>query len=320
MFKTERRWLICDFRKVLFLVVTLARLATEFLERSDLAKSTQRSYEAVLMPLLALYGRLPVEIISRQVICDYLQSLEHLSINTHHRHQAIIQSLFNYGVAFGYLKSNPIAGLTRRKPLKEKGEHGTDEVIRYLNHLQLVELYKVVQPDVRLHAIVGLLHRTGARVGEVLALDLEQVDTLARKFQVVGKGNKQRWCFYSEDAAKVLDQYVRYYRDAGEGALFTAQNPFTKEVTRLSYRRVHATWRDLTAQSPVLRGARLHDLRHTFATERVGLMSIEELRALMGHEKIQTTLRYQKVTSQRAEEVAQKALKALTSLESEISN
>ncbi len=37
------------------------------------------------------------------------------------------------------------------------------------------------------------------------------------------------------------------------------------------------------------------------ATERVGLMGIEELRALMGHESIQTTLRYQKVTSQRAD-------------------
>ena len=55
----------------------------------------------------------------------------------------------------------------------------------------------------------------------------------------------------------------------------------------------------------------MHDLRHTFATERVGLMGIEELRALMGHENIQTTLRYQKVTSSRAEEVAKKALKIL---------
>ncbi len=40
-------------------------------------------------------------------------------------------------------------------------------------------------------------------------------------------------------------------------------------------------------------------------------MGIEELRALMGHESIQTTLRYQKVTSLRAEEVAQLAFKNL---------
>ncbi|MHC5613768.1 MAG: hypothetical protein ACYTXA_22910 [Nostoc sp.] len=44
------------------------------------------------------------------------------------------------------------------------------------------------------------------------------------------------------------------------------------------------------------------------ATERVGLMGIEESRALMGHQNIQTTLRYQKVTSSRAESVAKMAL------------
>jgi integrase/recombinase XerD len=43
-------------------------------------------------------------------------------------------------------------------------------------------------------------------------------------------------------------------------------------------------------------------------------MFIEELRIQMGDEKIQTTLRYQKVTSLRAEEVAQKALSFLTSV------
>jgi integrase/recombinase XerD len=55
----------------------------------------------------------------------------------------------------------------------------------------------------------------------------------------------------------------------------------------------------------------MHDLRHTFATERVGLMGIEELRALMGHTDIQTTLRYQKITSERAESIAQKAFNQL---------
>ena len=61
-----------------------------------------------------------------------------------------------------------------------------------------------------------------------------------------------------------------------------------------------------------MHGIRFHDLRHTFATERVGLMGIEELRALMGHENIQTTLKYSKVTSQRAEQVAQLAFERLS--------
>ncbi len=62
----------------------------------------------------------------------------------------------------------------------------------------------------------------------------------------------------------------------------------------------------------------MHDIRHSYATERVGLMSIEELRALMGHSNIQTTLRYQKVTSLKAEEIAKKALNILVKNEEKI--
>lgn len=292
--------------------ITLARLSREFLDRPGLSKGTYTSYEFTLMPLLKEYGRWSVEIISRQELCDYLNRLTHISHTTHHRHQAIIQALFNFAVEQGYLPNNPIAGLKRRKPDVEKGEHGTDETIRYLTHEQLTVLYKLVAPDLRTQALVGLLHRTGARISELLGLDLETVDQSSRKFQVIGKGNKQRWCFYSDDAALALEKYLKYERHSQICALFTAEQPLTLEVTRLSYRRFHQCWSDLIAQSPMLMGIRIHDLRHTFATERVGLMGIEALRALMGHENIQTTLRYQKVTSSRAEEIAQLALDKLT--------
>ncbi|NES06812.1 MAG: tyrosine-type recombinase/integrase [Okeania sp. SIO2F4] len=297
------------------MTVTLARLATEFLERQGLSQSTQRNYSSTLMPLLAKYGRLPVEIISRELLSEYLEGLTHLSITTHHRHQAIIQALFNFAVEQGYLRVNPVANIRRRKSDPEKGEHDTDQVVRYLNDQQLAVLYEIVAIDIRMHSIVCLLHRTGARIGELLALDLDTVDNVARKFQVVGKGNKCRWCFYSQDAAIVLSKYIKYERASGISALFTAQHPLTGKVTRLSYRQTHKCFRNLIASTPILKGVRLHDLRHTFATERVGLISIEELRALMGHENIQTTLRYQKVTSLRAEEAAQKALNILSKSE-----
>ena len=95
------------------MTVTIARLATEFLERPGLSQSTIGIRQRARNGMVEL-GRLPVESINRQLISEYLQRLEHLSITTHHRHQAIIQALFNYGVAMGYLQTNPIAGLNRR--------------------------------------------------------------------------------------------------------------------------------------------------------------------------------------------------------------
>ena len=288
-------------------------VATQFLDRPGLAKKTVESYERTLMPLLREYGSWPVEICDRTILTEYLDSLSHLAYTTHHRHQAIIQALFNYAVEQQHIKANPITKLKRRKPDAGKGEHASDETIRYLIPEQLKQMYQAVETDFRTHTIVRLLHRSGARISELLALDLNQIDLEQQKFRVIGKGNKQRWCFYSDDAAQMLSQYLNHYRHHSCPALFTAQQPIAGSVSRLNYQTIYQNWRQLIANTPELEGARLHDLRHTFATERVGLMGIEELRALMGHESILTTLRYQKVTSARAETVAQGAFKALSS-------
>jgi integrase/recombinase XerD len=293
------------------LSISLATVATEFLDRPGLAKSTLQSYELTLMPLLQQYGSCPVETLNRPLLESYLNGLNHLAYTTHNRHQAILQSLFNFAVDQGYLASNPIIRLKRRKPNQLKGEYGSDEVIRYLSSSQIEVLYSLLERNSRLHTLVLLLHRTGARISEALALNFDDLDLAHCKFRVLGKGNKQRWCFYGQDLEQVLEQYLRLYRHPNCPALFTAQQPFTRKVKRLSYRAAHNDWVHLIGQDSALQGSRLHDLRHTFATERVGLMGIEELRALMGHTNIQTTLRYQKVTSSRAEEVAKRALEVL---------
>ncbi|ANV84115.1 recombinase XerC [Picosynechococcus sp. PCC 7003] len=291
--------------------VSLAKVATEFLDRPGLAPSTVRSYESTLLPVLKQYGRWPIELLDRESIGEYLNDRKNLSYTTHHRHQAILQALFNFAVEQGYIRVNPLAGLRRRKPNPEKGEHQSDQTIHYLTTEQLTVLYQQLRSDNRLYTLVKLLHCSGARISEVLALDESDMDWGSQKFQVLGKGNKQRWCFYNDEAAQLLEKYRKYYRFSGHSALFTAKQPMSGHVTRLSYSTAYHRWRTLTNQNPLLRGLRLHDLRHTFATERVGLMGIEELRALMGHEKIETTLRYQKVTSERAKYIAKKAFQKL---------
>ena len=291
---------------------TLATIATRFLQRPGLASGTLRAYESTLMPLLAAYGSWPIDLLERSEVVEYLQSLTHLAYTTRRKHQATMQALFNFAVEQGYLKANPIVRLKQPKPDPQKGEHGSDDTIRYLTEPQIKCLYRAVELDPRMTAIVSLLHRSGARISEVLQLDLDDVDFKEQRFQVLGKGNKQRWCFFSKDTATALNEYIRDGRHPRSTALFTAQQPISLETSRISYRRIHQCWESLIAPYLELKGARLHDLRHTFATERVGLMGIEELRALMGHENIQTTLRYQKVTSRRAESVAKQALETLS--------
>ena len=290
---------------------TLATVATQFLQRPGLAKGTLKAYESTLMPFLAAYGSWPVDLLERHDVVEYLQGLTHLAYTTQRKQQATLQAMFNFAVEQGHLKANPIARLKQPKPDPQKDEHTSDDTIRYLSEAQLTCLYRAVELDTRMKAIISLLHRSGARISEVLQLDLDDVDFEEQRFQVLGKGNKQRWCFFSQDTAAALSEYIRDGRYPRSTALFTAQQPISLETSRISYRRIHQCWETLIAPYPDLKGSRLHDLRHTFATERVGLMGIEELRALMGHESIQTTLRYQKVTSRRAESVAKQALEKL---------
>lgn len=294
------------------MTVTLGTVITEFLSRPDLAKSTKRTYELALKSILLEYGSWAIEIIGKQTLTEYLKTLEDCSYTTHRKYQAILQSLFNFAVEQGYIRFNPIRGLKQRQPNPEKGEHKTDGVIRYLTSSQLNILYKAVVSDLRMNAIIHLLHHSGCRIAELLALNIDDLDFTVSRFKVVGKGNKQRNCYFGNAAAEALNKYIKYDRHNTVNALFTAQQPVTKVASRISYRTVHEYWRKLISDYPELVGIRIHDLRHTFATERVGLMGIEELRALMGHENIQTTLRYQKVTSARAEEVARQALEKLS--------
>ena len=171
-------------------MITLAALATKFLERPGLAKSTLRSYQSTIIPLLKEYGRWSIQIIDRRVLVEYLNHLTDVSYTTHHRHQAVITALFNFAVDMGYLKSNPAAGLTRRKPLREQGEHATDELVRYLTPTQLSVLYQIIKQDVRMSALVRLLHTSGARIAALLNQNMNQAIAAIRRVQRIGSGTE----------------------------------------------------------------------------------------------------------------------------------
>lgn len=297
------------------MTTTLAALATQFLDRAGLSASTIRTYESILIPLLQQYGSWSVEIIDREILVQYLNDLKTVTFRTHHKHQAVITALFNFAVEQGYIKSNPLSRLKKRKPDPSKNEHDSDEEVSYLSDEQLSMLYQAIKRDARINALVYLLHSTGARIAEILALNLSDIDLVNRKFQVIGKRNKKRWCFYSEVADTALNNYLKYYRHGESNALFTAQQPFTLKVSRLSYAAAYKSLLELVRDIPQLESIRFHQLRHTFGTERAGIIEVSELRALMGHSNIQTTLRYSKVTSKRAEEVAQRAFKKIPTYE-----
>jgi integrase/recombinase XerD len=293
------------------MIFTLARVATELLSNPALLPKTKKSYEGVLLPLLEKLGQISIDQIKRPQIEDYLLNLTHVGYRTHNKHQTIITRLFNFAIEHEYIDVNPISHLKPKKPDFKQGEHSSDEPVRYLGEKELNSLYKLIANIPRLNALVTLLHESGARISEVLALNLKDINFSEQEFKVVGKGNKKRWCYFGDRTQSALSHYINGNREHPHEALFTERLVFKRSIRRLTYDSAYKEWKEVVRKYSTLSDARLHDLRHTFATERARVVPLEVLRALLGHENIQTTLIYQKITSQVAKEVAHNALKDL---------
>lgn len=274
--------------------LTLAQVTVIFLDLYQQSKSTQKSYLSTLIPLLEDYGSTPIDELIPQDLEHYLESLQNLAPSTYRRHRTIITTLFNYAVKQGHILYNPLTHIASSVPLPILQSN-----IRYLTSEQLEILYQVLEAQktsdgYRLYAIVKLLHCTGAKVAEILALNLDDIDFEQRQFQVTNPRQKTRRCSYSHYVDTLLNQYIRNYRHPSCAALFTAENYFTGAISRLSYSTLYQNWQKSTESHLILQSCRLNDLRHTFAIERVELLPVEVLCELMGHEDIKTTMQYRK--------------------------
>lgn len=290
---------------------TVARVARELLDSPDLSPRTRTLYEGILTGFVAQCGSTGIDQVTRKQIEEYLGSLNYLSVRTHHLHQTVIHRLFCFAMEQAFSERNPVALIKRRKPDPAKGEHRSDEAVKYLTQAQLKTLMRAASTNPRLNALLWILYESGARIAEILALKLKDVDLTERQFQVIGKGNKKRLCFFGERATSALNAYIERDRQSPSPALFTERLTRLCQVRPLSYAAAYRDLREAIDQYKSLQGTRFHDLRHTFATERAQIVPLEVLRALLGHEKIQMTLIYQKITSRVARESAQEALQKI---------
>ncbi|MBE9156010.1 tyrosine-type recombinase/integrase [Nodosilinea sp. LEGE 06152] len=290
---------------------TVARVARELLDSPDLCPRTRKLYEGILAGLVAQCGSIWIGQVTREQVETYLKSLTRLGVRTHHLHQTVIHRLFSFAIERDFSEKNPVMLINRRKPDPTKGEHRSDEAVKYLTQAQLKTLIRAASTNPRLSALLWILYESGARIAEILALKLKDVDLAERQFDVIGKGNKKRLCFYGKRAASALKGYIERDRHSPSPALFTERLTRSCQVRPLSYATAYRDLREAIDQYESLKGTRFHDLRHTFATERAQIVPLEILRALLGHEKIQTTLIYQKITSRVARESAEEALQKI---------
>jgi integrase/recombinase XerD len=141
-------------------------------------------------------------------------------------------------------------------------------------------------------AIAGLMLYCGLRSGEVLALDVTDVDVGARWLRVTGKGNRERRVPLDPDVASVIQAYLLAERpETASGRLFiVAKGPGRGQpLTPAGLRTVFRYHRQITGVA----AGHPHALRHTFGTALAESgVDLAVMQALLGHVHVDTTARY----------------------------
>jgi site-specific recombinase XerD len=144
---------------------------------------------------------------------------------------------------------------------------------------------------VRNHALLAMFLDTGLRLGELIALDLNDVDVARAVIRVrEGKGSKERYVYAGRSLAKALRSWVEVRAFSPEEPAFFA----TRGGMRLDRRNVGRIV-ERTAQRAKLNGKRVHPhlLRHTFATHFIKNGGDPfSLQRILGHSDIKTTSIY----------------------------
>ena len=222
------------------------------------------------------------------------------------RKTASLRSFFDYLVKQSLLTKSPAAGLRSVKTER-----------RLPNFLRPDEIDALLAaPDaskplgLRDRALLETLYASGMRAGELVTLGVSDVDYDEGVIRVIGKGQKERVTLLGRQAVFALQRYLRKGRPEllllaaeDDGALFV--NRYGK---RLSDRGVRKLFDRYCAQASTHLKITPHVLRHTFATHLLSNgADLRLIQELLGHASVATTQMYTHVTTERLQEVYEKA-------------
>lgn len=191
----------------------------------------------------------------------------------------IMSSFFSWLENEDYVIKSPVRRIHRVKCAQVAKEVLTDEQLERLRDGCTC---------VRDLAMVEMLASTGMRVGELVGLDLADVNLQERECIVTGKGNKQRPVYFDARTKLRLTEYLALRQDDSP-ALFVSLKGKSK---RMTVGNVEARVREL-GRATNAGHVHPHKFRRTLATRAIDKgMPIEQVQKLLGHAKIDTTMRY----------------------------
>lgn len=262
-----------------------AFLSTKEIEGKS-SKTIER-YRYILSKMLNAV-KVPVASINVYHLRNYLtqRKTDGLSDNTLRGMRDVFCSFFGWLSREGLLPRNPAGNLSPIKAPKK--------VRRPFSPTDFERL-KESCASPRDKALVAFLAATGCRISEVCRVNRNDVDMAHKRCTVLGKGNKERVVYLDDVAAMLLQRYLSNRTDTSE-ALFAGKG--TKRLTpggaRFALKKLE--------KKAGIENVHPHRFRRTLATNLIDRgMAIQEVAALLGHDKIDTTMTYVHISQEHVQ-------------------
>ena len=224
----------------------------------------------------------PIRKISTEELRAYLvkyQSINNCGKVTVDNIRRNISSFFSWLEEENYILKSPVRRIHKIKSKTPVKETITDENIEKLRDGCV---------EVRDLAIIDLLYSTGIRVGELVNLDIEDINFEERECIVYGKGDKERKVYFDARTKLHLQTYLQSRSDDNRALFVTLDKPHA----RLKISGVEIRLRKLGRKLNMER-IHPHKFRRTMATRAIDKgMPIEQVQKLLGHQQIDTTMQY----------------------------
>ncbi len=195
----------------------------------------------------------------------------------------ILSSFFTWLEDENYILKSPVRRIHKIRTAKTVKDTYTDESL---------ELLRDSCSTLRDLAMIDLLASTGMRVGELVRLNIADIDFENRECVVFGKGNKERPVYFDARTKIHLRNYLDSRLDTNPALFVSLQSPHK----RLQISGVEIRLRKLGKELGIPK-VHPHKFRRTLATRAIDKgMPIEQVQQLLGHVKIDTTMEYAMVS------------------------
>jgi integrase len=199
---------------------------------------------------------------------------------TANRTAAVLSKMFGLAIKWGYCPANPARGIERNPEEKRHRYLSSAELTRFTDALS-------THRDRMAADILRILLLTGARRGEVQAMRWADLDLESGTWTKPASTTKQKALHRVPLSAPVRQHLAKLYAEAKPGAEFVFPGAHGGHRVEIKH-----NWAAI-CKAAGISGARIHDLRHTYASLLVnGGASLPLIGALLGHSQPQTTARY----------------------------